>query len=421
MTLTARLVRLDGPTAGQAFRVTRSLTVLGSHPAADHHLPGAAPRHAALIRSGATWLLRDLQGGTGSWVNGARITGDMPLAEGDEVRLGPNGPTLRFERAGKILLPGARPRWLPVAVGAGLLVIGGLLWQVSTSRQAHQAERAALLARLDTLVTALDSAVRRADHLDTLLTGAAADTRAARTALRAPPRAGPPPRLDSLAQVVRQLAERQAPLLRAANLDLTVVARGNQDAVALVLAERPGGTVVSGTGFAIRRSADTSWIVTSRHVVADSSGQGALRLGVVFNGTAQNFPATLARLHPTTDLALLRVVIRGGTPVVRGVAGIPELGAPVGTITFPGELDLEAGAAWRQVGVAASTFRATVVAADSTSLALEGYGAEGMSGSPIFGQDGLVVGVIFGGASRNGGRVVLAVPGIRIGELLGEG
>ena len=219
---------------------------------------------------------------------------------------------------------------------------------------------------------------------------------------------------------MREIAERQAPLLRAANLDLALVASGNQDAVALVLSERLGGEVVSGTGFAVRRSGDTAWVVTSRHVVVDSAGHGASRLGLVFNGTAQNFAATLERAHPTADLALLRVVIRGGAPVIRGFGAVPAAGEPVGTITFPGELDLSPGAAWRQVGVAASSFSAIVTAVDSSRLQLDGYGADGMSGSPVFRSDGMVVGVIFGGARGANGRIVFAVPGFRIGELLGE-
>ena len=70
--------------------------------------------------------------------------------------------------------------------------------------------------------------------------------------------------------------------------------------------------------------------------------------------------------------------------------------------------------------MAASSFSAIVTVVDSSRLQLDGYGAEGMSGSPVFGEDELVVGVIFAGASGTGGRIVFAVPGFRIGELLGS-
>jgi S1-C subfamily serine protease len=139
---------------------------------------------------------------------------------------------------------------------------------------------------------------------------------------------------------------------------------------------------------------------------------------VLFDGTAQNFRASLERVHPEVDLALVRVVIRGGTPVAADLADQEAVGTPVATLTFPLELDLAPGAAWRQTGVTATAFRATVVAVDANLLELEGYGAEGMSGSPVFNAGGAVVGVIFGGGAGTRGRVVLAVPAGRVRELL---
>jgi len=423
MTVGARLVRLDGPAMGAQLEVTRSLAVLGSHSSADHPIAGTdaapvSPRHAALIRSGAIWLLRDLQSATGTWLNGSRIVDDTPLNEGDEIRLGAEGPALRFQRVPAPAAKRSGTPWSAIVAVAVLLVAVGWWSLGRPGTEPEPVSRSALLARVDSLAAQLDSAQRRADRLGSQLDAAVTEMAAMRgVLLDAPPRA-PTTRLDSLAAAVRELAERQAPLLRAANLDLASMAAGNQDAISLVLAERVGGEVVSGTGFAARRSGDTTWVVTSRHVVVDSEGGAANRLGLVFNGTAQNFPATIERTHPSADLALLRVVIRGGTPVVRGVGAGPTPGEPVGTITFPGELDLSPGAAWRKVGVAASSFSAIVTAVEGGRLQLDGYGAVGMSGSPVFRSDGMVVGVIFGGAIGAGGRIVFAEPGARIGELL---
>lgn len=419
MTTPVRLVRLDGPGAGEQILVTRRLAVLGADPSVDHPLPSVrpaevSPRHAALIQTETGWVLRDLQSFSGTWLNGIRISGDAPLHIGDEIRLGRDGLALRFADP-----PRPVSRALRSAALLAIVVVGGLIVAGLNGRgRAVERERQALARQVDSLALLLVTAQLRSDQLGTQLASALEQASTARQALtgRDPP--GVSDRMDSLARVVRQLAEEQAPLVRAASLDLVALASGNQDAVALVLAERGSGAVVSGSGFAVHRAGDTSWVVTSRHVVVDSAGRPAERLGLVFNGTAQNFRATLAAVHPTADVALLRVVIRGGTPVVRGIGTPPRAGDPVGTITFPGELDLSTGAAWRRVGVAATSFSATVIAADTTHLQLEGYGVEGMSGSPVLSAEGIVVGVIFGGAAGTGGTIVLAVPSRRIEELL---
>lgn len=425
MSTRARLVRLDGPAAGEQLEVSRRLAVLGSHPAADHHVsapPGAsvAPRHAAIIQTASGWLARDLQTENGTWINGVRIMADTPLRSGDQIQCGADGPTLRFE-----LIPTAPPapgrggRWRTAVILVAMVVLAAVASQAVLGGRRHERERQSLLAQVDSLAAALAAARGGANRLQVPLANASAQAAAARNALATSLLPEGAAALDSLAGVVHQLVQQQAPLLRAASLDLRGMAAGNQDAVALVLAERLSGEVVSGTGFAVHRAGDTSWVATSRHVVVDSGGTAPVRLGVVFNGTAQNFQATLEVYHATADLALLRVVIRGGTPVVRGIGPPPNSGDPAGTITFPGALDLSPEAAWRQVGVAASSFSAVVTAADSNLVQLEGYGAEGMSGSPVFDARGLVLGVVFGGASGTGGTLVYAVPGQRILELLG--
>jgi hypothetical protein len=43
-------------------------------------------------------------------------------------------------------------------------------------------------------------------------------------------------------------------------------------------------------------------------------------------------------------------------------------------------------------------------------LEVEGYGAAGASGSPIFNASGQVVGIVFGGRQTAAGHTVLAVP-----------
>jgi S1-C subfamily serine protease len=43
-------------------------------------------------------------------------------------------------------------------------------------------------------------------------------------------------------------------------------------------------------------------------------------------------------------------------------------------------------------------------------LQIDGYGAEGSSGSPILDENGEVVGIVYGGQSGSEGRVVLGGP-----------
>jgi len=458
-----RLVRLDGAAAGQAVQLTRDFTTLGRHPSCDIGVDPAtespvSARHAALFRDGNGWILRDLESTNGTWVDGQRIRGDHRLAEGALIRLGERGPGLRFEAAGEgearsagpsdhpraglpraeeipppvALAPDLRPavrgapprasRPRPAIRVAGLLLLGLAAWggwNLWERRRDDAKRQAALLARVDSLAAALAAAEQRETRLAEILAAARTEAAAAGDSIRA---AGSTrSRLATLEALVGRLAARQVPLLRAADFDLAAVMAANADAVTLVLAERPGTGTVSGTGFVAEARGDTSWIVTSRHLLVDSTGGEARRLGVIFNGSGQNFQATVVRTHPTLDLGLLRVVVRGGTPAVRGVDGAVEPGAPVAAITFPLGLDLAAGSDWRQAGVTASAVIGTVTQARPDQLQVDGYGVEGMSGSPLFNGEGLVVGVVFGGVPESRGRIVLAVPAGGVRDLLAGG
>ncbi|NOT10018.1 MAG: trypsin-like peptidase domain-containing protein, partial [Gemmatimonadales bacterium] len=140
--------------------------------------------------------------------------------------------------------------------------------------------------------------------------------------------------------------------------------------------------------------------------------------GIIYHGSAQNFRAQLIATSDSVDLALLRVLVRGGVPVVRGLAETGRTGDPVAIAGFPLGLDSTLTGDWRRTGVAAAIGTGTIVGADPGLLTLDGYGAGGSSGSPLFDAAGLVAGVLFGGDPASGGRVVYAVPARHIGELL---
>ena len=51
----------------------------------DH--PSVSAHHAALLRTGASYLLKDLNSGNGTWINCDRVT-DAELKDGDTIRFG---------------------------------------------------------------------------------------------------------------------------------------------------------------------------------------------------------------------------------------------------------------------------------------------------------------------------------------------
>jgi serine protease Do len=129
--------------------------------------------------------------------------------------------------------------------------------------------------------------------------------------------------------------------------------------------------------------------------------------------------ARLAAVHDSADVALLRV-IAGPLPTVTAVRADTSLqaGDPVALIGFPLGLDLPMGGDWRTVGLTASTTTGTLARLLPDRLQIDGYGAAGASGSPVFNAAGEVVGVLYGGERESGGRIVYAVPAARVVELL---
>jgi S1-C subfamily serine protease len=219
--------------------------------------------------------------------------------------------------------------------------------------------------------------------------------------------------LAELRAQLQTAQRRQRSLTAAASLDPTAINRGNRDAVAVIVVEFPDGSVRTGSGFVVRSESNAVLLLTNRHVVTGAGG-GARRIGVIFNGSNQNFPAELAGLHPNSeiDLALMRVPLRAGIETVVSIAAsvAPEEGEPVAIIGFPLGLDMEMGGEWQRVGVSTSLNTGTLSKVLDTQLAITGYGAPGMSGSPVFNRHAQVIGIVFGGQRDSQGRIVLAVP-----------
>src|ERR1043166_269485 len=334
----------------------------------------------------------------------------------DEEPPPPAGPTtIKIQAEVRRQTTGARR----VAAGAlitalaALVVLGG--WEVRRNR-AMAEERALLLARTDSLLGRIETTTTTVQGLKTDLSAARGETEELRAAIA--DKEMTLKRLDSLSRRLAASLARHQAVLRAARFDVQAVARDNSDAVGVVLSEFAGGHKVAGTGFAIRVRDDTGWVLTCRHLIADSAGRSPARLGVIFNGSNQNFRAELLPTSQSADLAILRVRVRHGIPFVRGLASSSRPGDAVAVFGFPFGFDSPPGPDWQRFGVSATSTPGTIRSATPTLLEVDGYGASGSSGSPIFDSAGEVVGVVFGGERGTAGRTLYAVPARQVAELL---
>ncbi len=401
-----------GAEAGIRFDAERDLSVSG--------------RHAALYFESDRWWIRDLDSRNGTYVNGRRLTGPRALGDGDRVALGAGGPELQVRVAATAAAEPsrpdlARPLWIATSVVAVLLgVIAMLLVANARQRRAFEDERAALIARADSLLAAGEQSVLalrgQREELADALDSAQRELRTARTNLDRAVRAGD----DSLVDVLRRdLQARTVALERqqlAASLDFDAIERGNRSAVALVYVEDQAGTVSTGTAFAVRPDAV---LVTARHVIAGQDGtRRPVRIGVQFSDSDQVFPARVEAIAPNADVAVIRAQnIIGAVPVIRGFnARLDTLGAgtPVAFIGFPlgGTADVADGTS---TVVARPLVSAGIITRKSSDrIEIQGPGAAGASGSPIFDATGQILGLLFGGVRDDNGQVVYGVPTPRI-------
>lgn len=448
----AEFRHLDGATAGEISVVRQEFATIGRHPSTDITFDAqgdleVSGRHAAVFRQGDHWAVRDLGSTNGTWVNDSRIKGDRALAADDIIRLGANGPRLVFRpgsgepatvpatRRSPTALPGqAAPSnttriraeverqtgtWKrvtgAVTLMAALIGLGlaGLAWR---ENRAFEAERNRLLARADTALAQLEATTTTVLALRSALDSARRVTHRFRTAVaESDGKAGDLQRLSS--DLTTRLDDNIA-VVRAAEFDAAAILKDNGDAIALVIAEFVDGRRVAGTGFAVRVRGDTGWIATVRHLVLDSQGRSPTRLGVIFNGSNQNFRAEVAARADSDDVALLTVRIRGGVPVVRRLGGVPPAGDPVAILGYPFGFDFPVGGDWRRLGVSVSSFAGSISATSLRRLDIKGFGATGSSGSPLFNAAGEVIGVVFGGDPASAGGIVYATPVAALEKLL---
>lgn len=473
---------LTGARKGLTATFSQQEVCIGRHPECDLQLDPeedleASGRHATILGGGNTWIIRDLDSLNGTYVNGHPITDDTPLDDTDQVRFGADGPTIEFRLVPDatevgIVPPtpdsgisepsevpreddtgaesGATPnaprpsgtteririevgkqtkklRRLTSVLSVVLLAVVAVFF-IDRSRQESLRERqvAEIEARTDSIIGAANEAVAalqgRVEGLAGALRSSQEEVDVLRTALVEAERSGSTEEIEHLR---RQLADASQALLyqqAAAYVDYRGILEANQSGVALMWVEFGPGDVHTGTAFAVRSDGT---MLTSGHVVAGPDRtRRPTRMAVKFADSYQVYPARLLRGSASADIAVIKVDVPGGVPTVRGLnqrADTVRQGDPVAIVGFPLGPDLPMSSYGRDRTVARTSFSAgsvSKVLADVVQI--DGYGAEGSSGSPILDQNGEVIGIVFGGESGSDGRIVLGVPAALALELLRE-
>ena len=81
---------LSGPLAGRLFKVDRDLMVIGRNPECDLVLApkSVSRRHAAYVRRGAEYMLKDLGSTRGTYLNGEKLSEPTALKNGCTLQIG---------------------------------------------------------------------------------------------------------------------------------------------------------------------------------------------------------------------------------------------------------------------------------------------------------------------------------------------
>ena len=445
---------------------------IGRHPASDLRFHpeldlDVSSHHALIVRSGNNWMVRDLQSRNGTLVNGHKVTGDTQLDDTDQIRFGADGPGVEFRRVPDSVAdtppatfepatgspPRASPsgpptpaslttpapatarlsgttqrirlevakqtqklRWVTTALLLVLVAaVAGFYVVNQRQERARAAEASAMRSRVDSIMRSADDAVRslkgEVAGLADALRRSQTEVQRLQAHLASAQRSGD---REQVAELSRQLSEASSVLRNqqaAAQVDYDAIYQTNQRAIGIIYVEFAPGEVFTGTAFAVNKN---GLMVTNRHVILGKDGSGKpTRIGVQFADSRQNFPVQVLATSPDVDLAIVRVNVNGGVPTVKGLSSSADghPGDPVAIIGFPLGVELPMLASKDERPAAKTTFTAGTISKVLPDLVqIDGYGAEGSSGSPIFDRKGDVIAILYGGQPGTSGRVVFAVP-----------
>ncbi|HEX9283414.1 MAG TPA: trypsin-like peptidase domain-containing protein [Gemmatimonadales bacterium] len=445
--MTARFTFLSGARAGQVETFRKAYIGLGRHPLSDVRFDAerdldVSSRHAAVIRQGErdTFVVRDLGSTNGTFLNGQRVAGDVGLKDGDVITFGQQGPAVEFRvipgeptadavsdaapvrrssTAVRIAAEVARQtrqlrRTTKILIALLALAIAGFGWvQWAAARDARELLR--LQARADSLSrTAQQLLTRFQTELVSVrdaLRQSQAEVARLRRELAAAGSRGDAGAVSRLGAQLDAAAARQRGLAGAAAVDYRAISQKNQDAVALLVVEYSESEIFSGTAFAVDSQGT---LVTNKHVLVGEGGdRRPRRIAIKFSGSKQWFPGRFVSVAESADVGVVKVDVKGGTPRVAGFARDPhglERGDPVAIIGYPLGEDLPMERQGRTAVADPTLTVGTVSKVLGGLVQVDGYGAPGSSGSPIFDREGRVAAVLYGGNRESQGKIIYAVP-----------
>ncbi|MEK6611925.1 MAG: trypsin-like peptidase domain-containing protein [Gemmatimonadota bacterium] len=452
----------SGARAGARQIFDKSIIAIGRHPINDLRLDtekdlDVSGRHAEIRVVGGKATVRDLGSSNGTKVNGQLLVGERALFDGDVIALGGAvGASLEFHVLDDVaaaapvsrppkqdappapaapLAESARPRRNTIAriaeaveeqagrmrrvlYGFGATVIVVVLALAWMSRQNSSADRAtieALLKQLQDQNAAI--ALLQGGSGARGLADEVGRIRQERDALLSALRKGGS--AQDISGRMAELTQRQSAAGEVSKVDYERIGEQNTRAVAFIVVQFANG-VEGGTGFGVTRD---GIIVTNRHVVEDPTGTPA-KIAVQYHGTRKWLSARLLKVSTTDDLAFLKVEAPGAYPTVVGISGSGAVraGAPIAIVGFPLGNEIAGMGGSIDTVTARATLTAGIVSKSVNDiLQVDAYVAHGSSGSPVFNQRGLVVGVVYGGPTAAAGRIVYSVPSDRlIAQLPGE-
>ena len=446
--LTGRTFRFDQPTVVIGRQPTCDIAF---HPTEDRDVSGT---HAEIRLDGHAAFVRDTGSTNGTWVNGVRINGEHELVDGDFVSFGEQGPrvavgmapvgrdaprltrdppptrvsssaapvgstpprrdtTMRIAEAVKHSTRGLQRTLIAVTVMLGLAAIGAYLY----GKQQSDRVIARLLAQNEALGSQYADAIAklngRSSGLDTALRSAKREIDALNSKLRS---GGGSLNVEEMSQQLASANRRAASLVGQANMDLTAINERSGKAVALLVVEMPDGSKSAATGFTVN---DKGLLVTNRHAVREGKdGPLPTRIAVKFAETDRWLRAHVVRISEgDDDIAILQIDAPGPFPAVAGIAAAgdrPRVGQPVAIIGFPLGVDIGIEGGGLKGAAHASLNPGTVSKLIDSHTQIDGYAAQGSSGSPVFDSRGFVIGVVYGGPTEAQGRIVYAVPVTRL-------
>lgn len=99
----ANLKALQGETVGKVFPIDGARVTIGRHPQCEVVLEHAtvSRSHAQILVAGDEYFVQDLNSRNGTYVNGSKIDGRLPLCNGDEIQL--SDVLLLFQQQSEVL------------------------------------------------------------------------------------------------------------------------------------------------------------------------------------------------------------------------------------------------------------------------------------------------------------------------------